>query len=314
MIEESLESLTRDIWDWESKAVEFYERCQKAIKRLEEMLQEIREMPPDRRSVEAGCIKRAIAKRISTKTKEAILQRMQQDASLVKRVGTWLLQKSALLPKGKLITASLERDIQEIGITFLAIQLIKLFGTMDIKLEAVQAFFYTSWRIFKNWGLLKEDEIDSESLYDVTAAIANILGSMEEERQNENLHTGALSSIFPEFERRLSRRLRYLLIDKPWMEQKRKAELTDDLTDPSLELEWVVSRAGISQELLLYYEKNYRQDKAENYRKIAQYVLEFKEIPDDETAQDLGFSARTVDRWKKDHRSEPLRSLLKALL
>ena len=113
----------------------------------------------------------------------------------------------------------------------------------------------------------------------------------------------------------INRRYRYKTIDIPQQEKTRNISIDKNPhLEPSSEVELPIDRDGIIAGLDPKYKKMYRKDKAANYRKIAEYVLEYQEMPNDDVAKTLGLSPRTIDSWKTDHNKEPLRSLLLSLI
>jgi len=113
----------------------------------------------------------------------------------------------------------------------------------------------------------------------------------------------------------INRRYRYKTIDIPQQEKTRNISIDKNPhLEPSFEVELPIDRDGIIAGLDPKYKKMYRKDKAANYRKIAEYVLEYQEMPNDDVAKTLGLSPRTIDSWKTDHNKEPLRSLLLSLI
>jgi len=113
----------------------------------------------------------------------------------------------------------------------------------------------------------------------------------------------------------INRRYRYKTIDIPQQEKTRNISIDKNPhLEPSFEVELPIDRDGIIAGLDPKYKKMYRKDKAANYRKIAEYVLECQEMPIDDAAKTLGLSPRTIDSWKTDHNKEPLRSLLLSLI
>ena len=113
----------------------------------------------------------------------------------------------------------------------------------------------------------------------------------------------------------INRRYRYKTIDIPQQEKTRNISIDKNPhLEPSFEVELPIDRDGIIAGLDPKYKKMYRKDKAANYRKIAEYVLEYQEMPNDDMAKTLGLSPRTIDSWKTDHNKEPLRSLLLSLI